>query len=249
MTEVDNNTTTTGASKKKGSNLLIVVTIVILLAAAGGGYYYLNNKNQGTDDSQLAMSNTDDQGPVATVDGVELSRAEFESNLAQAVQVYTTQGVDTSDEATMATLKEGVVNTMINRQLVKAAAEKEGLTVSDDEIESNYQEAITNAGGEEAFQQALASAQLDEDSFRASIHDQLLLQKYIDIHASTDDIVVSDEEISSYYDSLKASNPDTAPLEEVSDTIKSQLTAQKQQEVIAGILDELHTDAQITTSL
>ncbi len=243
MAEQETKTEQIPASDKKNNNL-VVIAIIILLALAGGAYYYFHQQN--SDDQAI---NNGGGAVVATVNGTELTREEYSRNVNQLAGVYASQGIDTSNEQNMLAIQQEVLDTMINRQLILDAAANERLNVSDEEVETGFQEIVTNLGGEENLASALVSAGLDESTLRENIGTDLILQKFVNSHASLDNIVITDEEAETFYNSVKETNPEIGELSDLLEALKSQLALQKQQEQINELLNTLRSEADIQISL
>lgn len=248
MNEVTNETT--GGEKKGGNMLPIIVVIVIVLALAAGGYYLVNNNKAeeapATTDDATALLGLEGEGPVARVDGVEIGRDEYRRSAEQIISSYAAQGVDVSGADQIAAIKDQALASLINRQLVFAAAEKAGVTADDTAVEAEYQNVLSSLGGEEGVATALTAAGLDEQDLRDDLKKSVIINSYLSSKLNLDAITVSDEEVASYYETAKAGATVEVPaLEEVSELIKTQLLAEKQQQAIGTELDGLRANANI----
>src|SRR5690606_24713820 len=146
----------TTENKSKGNGLMIAVVIAIVAALAIGGYFFYKNN----------MGDNAAEGAVATVDGVEITRADHDRRAAQLTNVYTSQGIDTSSAEAANAIREQALTTLINRQLVLNAATEAGTTVSDDTVETEYQTLVSSMGGEANLSAAITATGVSLDQFR-----------------------------------------------------------------------------------
>ncbi|MGE7114284.1 peptidylprolyl isomerase [Lysinibacillus sp. NPDC047702] len=93
-----------------------------------------------------------------------------------------------------------VLETLITNKMVELEAKKLGLTVSEDSIQSEYEEIMESYGGEEALQKALEANGLTEESVRENIRMYQLTKNVI-----ATGIDITDEEVAQYFDNNKES--------------------------------------------
>ena len=187
-------------------------------------------------------------GPIAKVNGVEISRDSYLQTLEQTVNMYQSQGVAISDDEMIQAIKNQVIDGLISRQLILEAAINSGITIEDNLIDIEYQNTVSNLGGEEAFQIALADVGMDENTLRSNIKNSLIINKYLASEINTDNFSVSDEQVKVFYEQAKSDagvGVEIPPLEEVSELIKSQLLSQMEQEAVNAKIESLKTSANI----
>jgi len=91
-----------------------------------------------------------------------------------------------------------VLDTLINNKIIALEAEKEGITVSDNAIQAEYDELVESYGGKEALQEALDANGLTVESVKDNIR---MYQLTKDVIAKSIDI--SDEELQHYFEEHK----------------------------------------------
>jgi len=96
--------------------------------------------------------------PVALVNGVRITEAEFNRRLVRVA------GRDTLTD-------------MINRQLIKQMADREGITVSEEELAKQVEQEKARYPSEERFSRFLASVDMAEQEWRESLKMQLVVKK------------------------------------------------------------------------
>ncbi len=234
----------------KGNSLLIaVIGIIVVLGLLGAGYYFLgmqtpeenNNPDEASDVFDL-----EGEGPVARVDGVEIGREEYRRGVEQLVATYATQGI-TIPEEEAAAVKEQVVNNLVNRQLVLAAAIEAGVEATDEQVEAEFQNVMTNFSDAEGLNKALEEAGITEEELRADLEESVIINNYLSTKVDAGSLTVTDEEVAAYYETAKqeAGNTEVPPLEEVAELIRNQLITEKQQLALGAEIEKLRADANI----
>lgn len=228
-------------SRSKNSSLLIFFVLLVLVAAGIGAWFYfekgLGDTTQNTEGEATEV--------VARVNGVEIDRSSYERSLEQLRAAYVSQGIDVSNATSSELLKEQAIESLINRQLIVMAAKSKGLTVDGTAVDTEYQNVVEGAGGNEAFAAALVASNLSEVMVRADIENGLLIQQYLATELHVNEITVTDAEVESYYNSAKEANSDVPPLAEVSTVIQTQLLTEKRDAAVNTALQALRATAKI----
>ncbi len=157
---------------------------------------------------------------VATVNGEEIYRNDFEQVLEQEKMEYQMQGVDFDSEEMSDTLEEleqhVLDNYFIIPTLIKQKAEEEGITVSSKEVEQRYHEYVAAFGGEEELLQQLEALNMTREDIDEDITHELLIQNYLDYYMDQylennpeekvvkDEIEVTTEDLEEYYQQLRS---------------------------------------------
>lgn len=181
---------------------------------------------------------------VATVNGEEITRSDYEANIAQVEDNATLQGQNVNDPTIQRQIEEQVLNQMIATVLLHQQAISEGMSITDEEVETRYQELVQQLGGEEALKTQLETADLTEEEFRERLGKDLLIQKYVDQQLAAGDTTVTDEEMRELYDQL-AAQQELPPYEEVEEPLRQQLVQQKEQAVLSAHIAELRAAATV----
>lgn len=93
-----------------------------------------------------------------------------------------------------------VLETIITNKIVELEAKKEGVSVSEDSIQEEYEELAESYGGEESLQAALEENGLTEQSVKDNIRMYQLTKNVI-----ATSIDISDEEVAQYFEDNKDS--------------------------------------------
>ncbi|HYE10732.1 MAG TPA: peptidylprolyl isomerase [Patescibacteria group bacterium] len=177
---------------KKFKLLLVTLTFVVLAAfLAGCGMVRVNPE-------------VDNNTIVAKVSGEEVKKEEFNKMFgifkAQYEQQFGTevweQEVDGRKFGDVA--REKLLDMLIDEKLQLKKAAELGITVTDDELNSEVEKAKKYFDSEEKFNEFLKGQSMDLEYFRQSVKKELTISKLTD--KLTGNLAVTDEELKAYYD-------------------------------------------------
>lgn len=213
----------------KNKIILLLIAIAIIIA---GVWYFLG------DSSQILPNGSN--SVVAVVNGEELKYKEFNSQLTQIRQGLLAQDPNFDDS----NLENQVLDQMVTNILLKQEAQKANLTVSNTEIETEYNNLVTSLGGEEVLDEELANIDLSETELKANIENQILVNKYINSQIDSSSITVTEAEVLALYEEA-GSVQELPPLEEIETEIKAELTRQKRDVLINELIASISSNANI----
>lgn len=231
----------------------LVFSLALLLVAPTLAVTAQNNEGSGQNQQQKTV--------LAKVNGAEITQKQ----LSQSAQVYpiimtlsrqyrTFGQFLMSSEAGQKFLTEyrkHVLDQMIDQELQKQKIEDLGITVSDEEVQTEIDKIIENNKqfkDEKALEDYLKENQnMSLADLKSRMKENLKSQKLRD--KVTGDVSVSEEEISSYYQKNKKSFTDdegnVKPLEDVKSQIKSTLENQKKGQAFSKWLKKAREEANI----
>ncbi len=125
----------------------------------------------------LAPTPTPEQSLAARVNGQPILLTDYEKQVAQFEAALSDQELDLSSEegqAALAQVRRQVLEAMINQLLTEQAAAREGIAISDEELESRIQADIQAVGDESKFEQWLADNDLTREDYRAILRSELI---------------------------------------------------------------------------
>lgn len=238
--------------KKSGGSLWWLWLIIILLVIGGGVAYAVTQPGTlgGLLQGQGTQQNGDKEGAVATVNGNEITRSQFEARLTQNKQTLGSQQELSGQQ--LKQLKQQTLETLINEELVLQEAEASNLSVTDKEVQNAYTEVKNRFDSDQKFQQELQKNGLTEEDLQKNIRRQLLVQKYINENTNTQNIQVSDEEAQQAYDQAAqqaGEDQQIPPFEQVKSQIKSRIKQQKQGQEVNTMIQDLRENADIQKML
>jgi len=136
---------------------------------------------------------------VAEVNGVAISKKDFDKQM-QHVQARLAQRGRTLEGADLEAMKKNVIDTLIDRELLYQASQKDGIKISKKAIDEKINELKKRFGKTEDFSQILKKADITEAQLRAQLKQQMAVQKLVEKKISKS-IKVSDKEARAFYDS------------------------------------------------
>ncbi len=234
----------------------MVVGAVILALVAIAAVWFFTSNDQAADDlgAQIGgdISQDTDGDPddvVATVNGVDLTRAEYNRIRQQVLQNAQQMGMDINDPETTSQIDAQATDTLVNTELIRQAAMAAGSTASQEEIEARFAEIVAQVGGEEALADSLQQLGLTEESLRADVEQELIIQQFLESAIDTDGLTASEEEIDELYEASGGAEAGLPPIDEVRPQIEQQILANKENELINELVESLRADAEIDVQI
>jgi foldase protein PrsA len=136
-----------------------------------------------------------------------------------------------------------IVSQMIDERLIFQEAEKENVTVSDEEINDEISELQENYGGEEALQSELDARGISDEKLREQIETTLIVEKML-----VDSIEITEEEKKEFFEEYKDvlfPEDEDPTYEEAEEKITQTLRDQKLSQEVQTWLAELREDSNI----
>ncbi|MCG9479250.1 MAG: peptidylprolyl isomerase [Actinomycetia bacterium] len=137
---------------------------------------------------------------AAVVNGEKISDSDIDAYF-NFFKSQDTEGALEQDQATIDNVQSNILDSLIVIKLLKQYAQEEGISVSQEELDTRYQEIIETYGSREEFEQALESMSVDEEFLRNELENQILRTKIFDM--VTAGIEVSEEEAADFYEQNK----------------------------------------------
>jgi foldase protein PrsA len=152
----------------------------------------------------LAGCQTVKEGIIAEVNGIEITQEEFDIEFQVNKSRFERQfGDDALSQVGMdgktlgETLSENILENLIIQKLIEADSEKNGITVTDEEIAASIASISDELGGEQAFQDFLDSNSFDLAYFKKYEGEQLIVGKHRELVLSG--IQITEEQARDYY--------------------------------------------------
>lgn len=153
---------------------------------------------------------------AAVVNGASITTAEFNKTLALQRMSYEAQfgpdifAMDTGTGMTLLeSVKKSVLDKLVLDEVILQEAEKNDITITEEEIEAAYEPYLMFKNENEAFQQFTEENEIDEAFIKQQIRKDILIHKYRDYYIEK--LEISEEAAKAYYDE----NPDFFAKEEV----------------------------------
>ncbi len=170
---------------------------------------------------------------VATVNGEEVTRAEFNQAFEQEKMQYEMQGIDLESEEMsemLGELEEHVLeNYFIIPILLEQKAKEMGVEATEEEVEERYQEFVVQFGGEEELEEQMAEADITREELEQDLVRELTIQNYLeqyleeyfednpDERVDKDDIELSAKEVENRYQQIQGQYDQIAQMLEEDD--------------------------------
>lgn len=131
---------------------------------------------------------------VAIVNGVKISRSVFDSEVNKVTQ----NGVRKIPEDRLLKVKDGIVNRLIEEELLAQAVKAEGIVVTPEEIEAKYLEYKGRFKGEEQFANYLKHGNITEETIKERLVKSYSIEKLLEKMGK---INITEEEVRNAYTS------------------------------------------------
>lgn len=141
---------------------------------------------------------------VATVNGEDITREQFERRLEKMKTVYKQNGAEFESEQGKAMLKaiqKQVLDGMIEELVLLQEAKKQGVMPSDADVKKRVEETIKKFESKEKFLEALKNYNMDEKEFTEWTKQNVALDALY--NKVTNNVKVTDEEVKQYYEANK----------------------------------------------
>ena len=136
---------------------------------------------------------------VAVVNGVIITQEEYNKELDFHLQRASQRGLQVSDDQ-MAKLKEDILESLIEREVLFQESQKSGIMVEQKSIDDQLSVIKKRFPTEDEYKNALSTMKLSEDSVKMQIKKGLAIKELIDIQIAQK-VVITDEESKAYFDS------------------------------------------------
>lgn len=218
---------------------IISIGVLVLVVVAVGSYAVFSKPKV---EKQAEVAKVES---VATVNGVEIPKTTFDSQLATVIATYKTQGVNTDDATTTQQIRAQVLDDLINNELVAQGINKTGIQVTPEQIEAQRAALVTQLGGEDKLKAQIEASKITDAQLRENIAKQLAIQAYLLKNIDVSSAIATDVEIEQVYkDGIK--DQKTPPkLKDVKEQIRQQIVNQKQQILVNAFIQKLRAESKI----
>jgi hypothetical protein len=185
----------------------------------------------------------DDKEVVAKVNGENIPSEDYQKELESAKAMYAQQGMDFEeiDGEKKEEVERSVLDQLINTKLVLQSAEKDGISVEQDEIDSELGNVKGQFEDDKQYKAALKENKVTEEELTQQIREQLIISRYLDKNIG--DIAVSEDEMKVYYDQYKeqaeSMEQEVQDFETMKPELEQQAVAQKKNEKVSKLIEDL----------
>jgi len=192
-----------------------------------------------------ACSGDNSSEVVATVNGEEILKTDYETELENTKNTYAQQGMnlDDLDEEMKEQIEMSVLNQLVNTQLVLQTAKEDGIAIEQSEVDSELDAIKSQFEDDKGYEETLEKNKISEDELKVLVKDQLTITKYLD--STIGEIEVTEDEVTVKYDEYKEAIASQEQEPEAFDAMKPQLEqqvmAEKKSEKVNELIEELRT--------
>lgn len=188
---------------------------------------------------------------AAVVNGVAIPMEEYSVPVAALEASYASSYPASERVERMTELKKLVLDRLIDLELARQLADRAGVSVEAAEIDALIDDVRSAWGSDAAFADSLAQQGLTEETYRADLELQLLLERYLDSVAG--DIEATVDEARALYGANTGAYVDAQgqvlPFEEVRERIRSALTLQKRTDAYRDAIEAFRAESEITVKV
>ena len=134
---------------------------------------------------------------VAVVNGVVISRTQYDKEIEVHLERLSRQGKQISEDQ-MATLKKDILEGLIEREVLYQESQRAGIRITEQKVNDQLAGIKKRFPNEAEFRKALASMNLTEEEVRTQIQRGLAIRELIDRKVANK-IAITDEETQAYY--------------------------------------------------
>lgn len=234
------------AGERKSKVGMYIAAIVIVALTLLAVLFLLEKEGRsstGIFDSYFAAQ--DNTATVAVVNGEEITGRDLATSIQQFNQAAIAQGVDTTNPDVAADIRGQALEVLVNTELLKQAAEEQGIEISTEATAERLATIEAEIGGPEVLQERIGELGLTQDDLERDITEELLIQALLDGIFAEANIEVTEEEVLEVYNAAGGADAGLPPLEEVRAQVEAQVQSTKEQAVIDEYLETLKIDAEI----
>ncbi len=226
--------------KKSNSFATLLVVGAVVVAIAAVAIVYFNGQKDVVGNNGIDLNEV-----VATVNGVDIVGADLSTSINQIAATAQLQGVDTTDPSVQADIKLQAVQMLVNTELLEQEAGERGIEITDGDVDDRITALVQEIGSEEALNERMSALGIDQDTLLRDVKSELLIQELLDQVFTEKQITITDEEVTSLYESTTAGDESAPPLAEVRSQVEAQIRTSKEQAALDEFISSLRLEAQV----
>ena len=224
-----------------GSGSKVLGAIVLIIALAAIAYYFVTVK-PGVVQPASAEA-------VATVNGQDVTRTQYDARYAQIVATVTAQGQSATTTAAETAIKNQAIDDLVTEALVMQAATKEGIKADDTAVNTQITQAKANFADTATYEKALSAQGFTDATFKDAVSRTNIIQQYLKAHVNVSSATASAAEIKALYDQAVKNDKTIPPLAQVKTQVENQIVQQKQQQLVTAFIQTLKASSTVNILL
>lgn len=218
---------------------ILIIGLAVLLAACGDDKE--DNAKTVSNPEEITMDKdetVDADKVVVSINDTEVKGDRYNAIYLQTKMRAYQFGQDIEDKDN---IKEITLNEIIAQELIKQEAAKQGIKVTDESIQKEYESLKSQNEGK--FDDYLKQYKLTEASLKEQIRFAQTLNQYMEKEIKVEE--VTEEDIKETYEKLKKDMDNIMKFEDAEPIIKDQLTQQREADALQVKVEELMKEADI----
>ena len=149
----------------------------------------------------FAVEKKTSDGALATANGIVITQDDFDKEMERTRSQFARNGRPLS-ESQSANIKKGVLETLINRELLYQESQNKGVKIEDKEVNEQFDIVKKRFPNENEYKAALQKMSISEVELKLQIRKGMAIQQYVD--NLVQEVKVSEAEVKDFY----KNNPD-----------------------------------------
>lgn len=227
---------------EEGKMKKLIISVVVLVVIAVGAAFAVSHFNSSP--SEEGAVNPDDR--VAVVGDTVITRGELDERVEQFTLLSGDPSFQGEDQEGV---EREVLEQMIREILLLDAADEEGIQVSEEEVDEEFNIILEQFPDRSVLEAQLEELQMTEEQLRSDLKNQLIIDKYFGKIAEDRGIEVTEEEMRAFFDQINTEEEAGLVYEEIKDQIASHLRSEKISEIVDEVVEELRERAGVEVLL
>ncbi len=188
---------------KKVTPVILAAIVAFSLILTAGVLFAETKKSDAVETktaetSDAVETKTPENKDVALVNGEPIPRSELDRAVALAVQRSQKMG-QPMDPSQLTKIKEDILNRLIGGELLYQQSVKEGITVSEKELDEKFQQWKKGFPSEEEFKKSLTQWNVDEATMKRDLTKAMNIEAFVK-KKFADKTTVPESEVKAYYE-------------------------------------------------
>jgi peptidyl-prolyl cis-trans isomerase C len=160
--------------KQRPFRIYLILSLIIIPFFAISGIASDETVVQNSEENAAASKEIDPDKKIAVVNGVIITKAEFDREMVQMLRKMTKSEAEPVSEE----FKRQVLDNMIKKELINQAARKAEIKIDTDEVEKQLAEIKDRFSSEKAFAELLEKQGMTQEQLKKEIQDSLVFKTY-----------------------------------------------------------------------
>lgn len=231
---------------RKSTLVIYAATALVVVLIALGLLFILEQQGRvSTGVFSGVIAQLEKNQPVALVNGVKISKADYDNNIKQIGMSLSQQGADITNPDVQAGMQTQAIDTLVNTELLRQLSIAEGFVVDPEDVQSRYDQIQASVGGPETLAQRMQEAGVTEEALRRDITNEQLIEQLISEKIDLSTIEITDEEVEAFYEQVGGEAAGLPPLDTIREDVIARLRFDKEQALVNEYIQQVRSEASI----